>query len=100
MKTIKFYMIGLASILMITMSGCEKVFSTMTITNNSPYTYAVYLDDTSKGAMNPKDVMAFTIDPGIYQLKAIQMSDIQGEPDTKGGTLQVLEGEEMTWTFY
>lgn len=100
MKTIKFYLIGLASILMFILSGCEKVFSSMTITNNSPYTYAVYLDDTSKGEMNPKDVLSFTIDPGIYQLKAIQMTDIVGEPDTKGGTLHVLQGEEMTWTFY
>lgn len=100
MKTIKLNLIGLASILMITLSGCEKVFSSMTITNSSPYTYAVYLDDTSKGEMNPKEVMSFTIDPGIYQLKAIQMSGVLGEPDTKGGTLHVLQGEEMTWTFY
>lgn len=100
MKTIKLSMIVLASLLMFTMSGCEKAISTLTITNNSSYTYMVYLDEVSKGEIEPHSIMTFTIEPGIYQLKAIQMSGIIGEPDTKGGTLQVHEGEEMTWTFY
>ncbi len=73
MKTIKLNLIGLASIMMCILSGCEKAFSSMSITNNSPYTYAVYLDDNSKGEVDPNNVMSFTIDPGIYQLKAIQM---------------------------
>lgn len=100
MKTIKFTMLVAASILMFTLSGCEKVISTMAITNNSPHTYAVYLNDTSKGEINSKEVLSFTIEPGEYELKAIQMSGFNGEPDTKGGSLHVLQGEEMTWTFY
>lgn len=96
MRYLAFSLIFTIALLM----GCTKdETGTVRFKNNSSNPYELFINGESKGEFSGGTWRNFYLDPGVYTLKAEQVSGFVLFPTVKNGQITVESGESLEWSF-